>query len=262
MRSSKVLARIRAGKAARLAHMGHFIPPFIAYAAHAGYDGVWLDLEHRAMDTREIQALLAFFHRYDIDCMLRPPTREKGQLYRYLEDGVTGFMMPHVSNADMARDLVSKVKFPPIGDRGIEGYGLEANFGLDIVHSARELVEHANRETFLFVQIETPEGVANIDAIAAVPGVDGLFIGPYDLSTRMEHLPPAQQVGFDETVAGVAAACRTRGKAWGSFTWTLDAARPLIQQGAQIVSLGVDFMLLKNGLDQFKRGLDDLLGEP
>jgi 4-hydroxy-2-oxoheptanedioate aldolase len=259
MRNSKVLAKIRAGKPARLAHMGYFNPPFIAYAAQANYDGIWLDLEHHVMDGREIQSLLAFFHRYDIDCMLRPPTREKGQLYRYLEDGVTGLLMPHVSNAQTARELVQKVKFPPVGDRGIEGLGFETNFGLDTGDTPDSLTEHANRETFLFVQIETPEGLANVEAIAAVPGIDGLFIGPNDLRIRIAHQPPQKRVSYEDTLTRVAAACKTHHKAWGTFTMTTDEVLTEVKLGAQIISFGADFLLLKNGLAQSGRDLDEAL---
>ncbi|MDX2258253.1 MAG: aldolase/citrate lyase family protein, partial [Hyphomicrobiaceae bacterium] len=174
MRKSKVRHKLREGQPALLAMLGHFLPPFVAYAAHAGYDGLWLDLEHRPMDAREVQALLAFCHHYDIDCLVRPPTREKGELYRYLEDGAAGLIMPHVADAETARSIVDKVRFPPLGDRGIAGFGFETNFGLD----AGSLTAHANEETLLIVQIETVEGVANVDAIAAVAGVDGLYIGP------------------------------------------------------------------------------------
>ncbi|MBI5668332.1 MAG: 4-hydroxy-2-oxovalerate aldolase [Chloroflexi bacterium] len=259
MRTSKILARLRAGQPARLALMGYFLPPFIAYAAHEGYDGVWLDLEHHVMDGREIQTLLAFCHQYDVDMMIRPPTREKGALYRYLEDGATGLMIPHVGDAATARALVSKVKFPPIGDRGIEGFGLETSFGLDIQQSARELVQHANRETFLIVQIETPDGLANVDAIAAVDGVDGLYIGPFDLSIRMEHLPAEQRVPFEDTVARVAAACRAHGKAWGSFALTADDIRFQYNRGAQLLCLGADYLLLRRGLAQSRAELDRVL---
>lgn len=259
MRPSKILAKIRAGQPARLALMGYFVPPFIAYAAYEGYDGVWLDLEHHAMDAREIQTLLAFCHRYDLDMMIRPPTREKGALYRYLEDGATGLMIPHVGDAAAARELVSKVKFPPLGDRGVEGFGLETNFGLDIQQSAWELVEHANRETFLIVQIETPEGLANVDSIAAVAGVDGLFIGPFDLSIRMEHQPNNQRVPFEATVARVAAACKTYGKAWGSFALTADDIRFQYARGAQLLCLGADYLLLRRGLSQSRAELDSVL---
>ena len=82
MRKSKTLARIRNGEPVRICSLGHVIPAYIKYAAHHGFDCIWLDLEHRAMDQREVQALMAFFHKYDIDCMLRAPTLEKAKLYR------------------------------------------------------------------------------------------------------------------------------------------------------------------------------------
>jgi 4-hydroxy-2-oxoheptanedioate aldolase len=263
MRKSKVLDKIRSGKAAQLAHMGYFMPPFVSFAAAEGYDGIWIDLEHHAMDSRELQALLAFFHKYDLDCMLRPPTREKAQLYRYLEDGVTGLMIPHVGTPDEARDLVQKVKFPPVGDRGIEGLGFETNFGTDIVDSLAlsEFVEHANSETFLVLQIETPEGLANVDEIASVPGVDGLFVGPFDLRTRMNCLPPEQRVPFGETMKRVAAACRQHDKAWGSFAMSIEDIHPQLKLGAQILSLGADFLLVREGLARVKRELRDALDE-
>jgi len=154
VRKSKTLAKLRANEPVRMCALGHFIPAFIRHAAHHGFDCIWLDLEHRAMSDREVQALLAYFHLFDIDCMLRPPTLEKTRLYRYLEDGATGLMIPHVSTADKARMLVDAVKFPPLGDRGLDGAGLDSDF---ILAGGDEYVEAANRETFLVVQIETPQ---------------------------------------------------------------------------------------------------------
>jgi 2-keto-3-deoxy-L-rhamnonate aldolase RhmA len=259
MRNSKILAKIRAGKAAKLAMMGHFMPPFVAYAAHFGYDGIWLDLEHRPLDAREIQALLAFFHLYDIDCLIRPATREKAPLYRYYEDGAAGLVVPHVSTPDEARDLVRKVKFPPVGDRGIEGNGLETNFGLDIAMYRSELTEHALRETFLLVQIETPEGLANVDEIASVPGVDGLYIGPGDMGVRMRLLPESERVSTDELMRRVAEACRKHEKAWGYFAATADDLPKQVELGAQLVLWGFDLRLLKDAFTQASRELDEAL---
>jgi len=259
MRNSKILAKIRAGKPAKLAMMGHFIPPFVAYAAHLDYDGIWLDLEHRAMDAREIQALLAFFHLYDIDCLIRPATREKALLYRYYEDGATGLVVPHVSTPDEARDLVRKVKFPPVGDRGVEGNGLEANFGLDIAPHRTELTKHALRETFLLVQIETPEGLINVDEIAAVPGVDGLYIGPGDMGVRMQLLPESQRVSTDELMRRVAEACRKHDKVWGYFAATVDDLPKQVELGAKLVLWGIDRRLLNEALTQASAHLDEAL---
>ena len=117
MRRSKTLARFRNNEAVRLCNLGHYIPAFVKHAAHYGFDAIWLDLEHRLIDEREVQALLAFAHLADIDIMLRPPTLEKTRLYRYLEDGASGLMIPHVSTPEKAQMLVDAVKFPPLGDR-------------------------------------------------------------------------------------------------------------------------------------------------
>jgi 2-keto-3-deoxy-L-rhamnonate aldolase RhmA len=261
MRNSKVLARLRTGKAARFTQLTHYIPLFVAASAGAGYDGIWLDLEHHPMDQRELQSMLAFCHLYDIDCMVRPPTREKTRLYRILEDGAAGLLVPHVSTPGEVRDLVSKVKFPPVGDRGVEGFGLEANFGMDLNGSPAALVDHAQRETFLFVQIETPQGLANVDAIAAVPGIDGLYIGPFDLALRMAHEPEDRRLGFDDVMARVAAAASSHGIWWGSFATTTEEVRAQYKRGARLLVWGADFFLLKDGVARTGHDLDALLDE-
>lgn len=253
MRQSKIAARIRNQEPIRLAMMGHFIPSFIAYAAHAGYDGIWLDLEHRAMDAREIQALLAFFRVYDIDCLLRPPSTDKAQLYRYLEDGATGLMMPQVSGVAAARELVQKIKFPPVGDRGIEGRGFETDFGLTGDQAA--LVAHAHTETLLAVQIETPQALAEVEAIAALEGVDLLFVGPSDLGLRLPHLPESERLTLEEAYQQVAAAAARYNKPWGSMPRTLDHLEQFKALGARIQVWGNDITLLRNGLAQ---AADDL----
>jgi len=171
MRKSKVLDKIRAGRGVRICGLGHYLPFFVRYAAHNGYDAIWLDLEHRAMDQREIQGLLAMCHAHDIDCMVRAPTLERTRLYRYLEDGATGLMMPLVSDAGLAREIVEAVKYPPLGNRGLDGAGLDGDFGLDVWHEGSTYIDDANRETFIVLQIETPGALANVDEIAAVDGV-------------------------------------------------------------------------------------------
>ena len=246
MRPSKILAAIRNGRAAKLCMLGHFMPPFIAYAAHANYDGVWLDLEHRAFDQREVQALLAFCHLYDIDCLLRPASRDKAVLYRYLEDGAAGLVIPHVSSADEARELVRMVKFPPLGDRGTNGKGLEANFGLSATRD--QLVSHGLRETFLVVQMESPTSLANINEILAVEGVDGVFGGGGDYVIRMQHLPTDQQIPYVEAMQQVADACEKHGKFWGTMAANESELRQWHPMGAKILMWGVDMEILQEAL--------------
>ncbi len=252
MRKSKALAKIRSGEPARLCALGHFIPAYIKHAAHFGYDCIWLDLEHRTISEREIQSMLALFHLADIDCMLRPPTTEKTRLYRYLEEGATGLMIPHVSTPEKAKELVEAVKFPPLGERGLDAAGLDADF---LLGDTSDYIEGANRETFLVVQIETPQAVENIDAIAAVEGVDGLFIGPGDLSMRLKLLPEAT-LTLEATFQKVAAAASKHGKAWGCPASSQDQVARLRKMGAQLVVFGGDFLAVMEMLRKCGEQLD------
>ena len=181
------------------------------HAAHLGFDCIWLDLEHRAMEQRELQSLLVLSHLVDIDVMVRVPLVDGAQLYRVLEDGATGMMFPLVNTPERAHQIVQAVKFPPTGSRGMDGAGLDGDYYLD---AGETYAEDVNRETFVVVQIETPQAVENADAIAAVEGVDGLFIGPADLTLRIRH--HEGDLDIDAATDRVAAAAERHGKAWGT----------------------------------------------
>ena len=245
MRRSKTLEKLKTGKTVRICALGHFIPDYVHMAARAGYDCIWLDLEHRPMEVREIQALLAQFHLADIDCMLRPPTREKACLYRYLEDGAAGLMIPHVSTAEEAQMLVNAVKFPPLGERGIDGSGMDNHF--DLPQSPEAYAATANLETFLVVQIETPEALKNVDAIAAVAGVDGLFIGLGDLTLRLKL--DKDSPSPDAAIERVAEAAVNAGKSWGLPTPSSEALKKYHRLGAQLLVYGSEYRALKQMLE-------------
>lgn len=252
MRKSKTLARIRNGELVRTCVLGHYIPAYVCHAARAGYDCIWLDLEHRAMTIHEQQALLAFSHLYDIDIMVRPPTLEKTGLYRILEDGAAGLMIPQVSTAEKARMLVDATKFPPIGDRGIDNAGLDADF---LIHDPDVYVEWANRETFLCVQIETPEAVHQIDEIASTEGVDLIFVGPGDLGLRLRQ---SGEMTLDDAWERVAEACRKHGKAFGGPTIPMDEMQKRKDQGAQFLVHNSEFHNWSTALAENVGHFDDL----
>ncbi len=254
MRQSKTLARLRNNELVRMCALGHFMPAYIRHAAHFGFDCIWLDLEHRAMEDREVQALLAYFHLYDIDCMVRPATLEKSKLYRYLEDGATGLMIPHVSTPEKAQMLVDATKFPPLGDRGIDGAGLDSDF---ILRGGEGYTDRANRDTFLVVQIETLEAVENVEAIAAVEGINGLFVGPGDLGLRIRT--SGTSLTLDDAMARVAGAARQTGKAWGCPAGTVERMRELQAQGATLINHGGDFMAMMKMLEASAADFDAIL---
>jgi 2-keto-3-deoxy-L-rhamnonate aldolase RhmA len=252
MRNSRTLQNIRDGKPVKICALGHFIPPFIALAARAGYDCIWLDMEHRAWNPREIQALMPLCDKYDIDCMVRPSMRDRAQLYRFLEDGATGLLMPHVSTPELAAELVSATKFPPVGDRGLDGAGPDSDFlGMRL----DEYVEAAQRNTFLVIQVETPQSVENVERIAATKGLDGIFIGPGDLGLRYRQAGSPEKL--EEAIERVAAACHSSGIAWGMPAGTQEEVDKRRSQGAQLLAVGGEFFWLKTGMETAIRMFDD-----
>lgn len=154
-------------------------------------------------------------------------------------------MIPHVNTAEKARMLVDAVKFPPLGDRGLDGAGLDADF---YVGDTDVFVKEANEETFLVVQIETPQAIQNVNEIAAVAGVDGLFVGPGDLGLRLKLDP--SNITLEAAFETVAAACKRHGKAWGAPTATAEILKQRQQQGGQLLNHGGEFGAIMTMLEK------------
>ena len=260
MRNSKTLNKIHQNRCARVCGLGHYLPFFVRYAAHFGYDVIWLDLEHRAMTDREVQGLLGLCYHNDIDCMVRPPTQERTRLYRYFEDGATGLMMPLISDAEEAAHIVNAVKFPPVGNRGMDGAGLDGDFGLEVWRPDSTYTDDVNRETFIAIQIETPEALENVEEIAAVPGVDALFVGPGDLGLRLNQRETGTQISLDAAIAQVADTAKRHGVAWGIPAGTPELIKQYRGMGAQLLAYGGDFSLTAV-LESNSQNFDEALGE-
>lgn len=260
MRKSKILKKFRNGGFARVCALGHILPFFVRHAAYNKYDGIWLDLEHRAMTERESQYLIELCHHNDIDCMVRPSTREHSKLYRYLEDGATGFLFPLVSDAETAHQLVQAVKYPPLGNRGMDGAGLDADYGFDAWKPNSTYAADANNETFVIAQIETIEAVENVEEIASVPGVDGIFLGPADMNLRIDTAPSSNTLTIEDAFTAVANAAKKHGKIWSTVAGSPEAIQAHIKNGAQMVPWGGDFALA-NVLKECSKDLDTVLGE-
>jgi 4-hydroxy-2-oxoheptanedioate aldolase len=258
MRASKVLRKLRTGGVARICNVGNFIPYFPHVAASFGYDGVWVDAEHRAWNPREIETMIAQHHLADIDCLWRTPTLEKSGLARLLEDGATALMIPQVNTAERARQLVMATKFPPLGDRGIDGCGMDGGFW---VNKPDDYPQRANDETFLVVQIETPMGVQCAEAIAAVEGVDAVFVGPSDLSLRLGCKGSLQEPKLRTALETTVAACKKHGKPWGYPVATIEDARTVLEMGCQLIVLGSEFWAIHKDLKSCSAKLDAVLGE-
>jgi 2-keto-3-deoxy-L-rhamnonate aldolase RhmA len=194
--------------------------------------------------------MICLHHGAGIDCIVRPANRNPTDLYHLLEDGVSALMVQMVNSAEEARDLVRAIKFPPLGQRGLSAPALDSQYTWG--DSAEGYMAAANERTILIVMIETPEAVAHIDEIAAVKGVDALFMGPADLSLRLQCFGRWDDPPMREAHGRMASAAAKNGIEWGRPALNGADIRQLAAAGARLMLYGGDYvaiaaMLAQNG---------------
>jgi 2-dehydro-3-deoxyglucarate aldolase/4-hydroxy-2-oxoheptanedioate aldolase len=227
-----------------------FNPNIIHYLGmRGGFDGFWIDVEHAGFTTRDIEIAATAGMAHDLDCFVRVPPTDYATVTRCFESGATGVMAAQITSAEHAEEFVRWAKFAPRGRRGLNPLGFDGGYGSVPL---AEFAERANRDTFVAIQIETAQAVEEVDAIAAVDGVDLLFVGPSDLSQAMGAIGDFMGERSMEAVDRVAAACRAHGKQWGAVTPSPAYAAILVEKGCALISATNDVKLVTSGLDAFK----------
>ncbi|HEX7761610.1 MAG TPA: HpcH/HpaI aldolase/citrate lyase family protein [Caulobacteraceae bacterium] len=208
--------------------------------AGAGFDWLLFDGEHAPNTVQTLLAQLQAVAAYPVEPVARPPIGEAAVIKQYLDIGCRSLLIPMVESADQAARLVAATRFPPVGMRGVASATSRASgFGANAAYLAR-----AHEDICLLVQIESRTGLDAIEAIAAVDGVDGLFIGPQDLAGSLGHLGdprhPTVQSAIEDALKRIAAA----GKPAGLFALDAEDARARLGRGVAFVSTGTDIGLL------------------
>lgn len=252
MTNSRVLKKLRNGEIVKTAGISRVMEPWLTeVVGHLGYDLVWLDLEHRTFGEDVIDPISLACRATGMDLMVRIRKSGYDSPMRALEFGANGIMVPHCRSAEEARQWAQWSRFPPLGKRGLDGAGVDARYGMD---PTLEHLRHANQETFLALQIEDREAVDCADEIAAVEGVDLLFIGPGDLSLSygvpLQFKHPEMLRARDR----VASAAQKAGKWWGTTTANPEAAQEAIDHGCRMITCGGDHGALLSG---FQRSLQE-----
>ncbi|MBZ2187459.1 MAG: hypothetical protein K7J46_22385 [Bryobacter sp.] len=175
----------------------------------AGVDFAVYDMEHSGYDLGAVADLLAWSHGTSFASFVRIPEARYHFIARVLDAGALGIMVPNVKTPEQARYIVDAAKYPPFGHRGL---GLSHAHNNYIAPHALEYLEFANQNTTVICQIESPEGVANAEAIAATPGVDVLWIGHFDLTANMGIVGQFDHPEFHGAMARVIEAARKHGK--------------------------------------------------
>ena len=199
--------------------------------AWTGFDTVCIETEHSARGLMEVIELIRAADACDVPSLVR--VQDLSEVGRVLDAGADGVIIPHIDTADQARAAVRSLHYPPDGDRGA-GPGRVARHGLG--RSSDLPVP------LLMLMIESEEAVANVAEIAAVPGVDVLFVGPFDLATSMGVTPGAD--GHTDAIASVLDACRAAGRRAGIFCRDAASLERWLGSGATFFLLGSDHLFL------------------
>jgi 2-keto-3-deoxy-L-rhamnonate aldolase RhmA len=229
--------RLKDLAATKAPKFGHFIVEFATpgighILKSAGCDFVLFDLEHSGFGFETVKSAIRYFEAADLPAIIRVPSREYHHIARAMDMGAEGLMLPMVGTAAEARHILDSMKYTPDGRRGV---------ALQVAHdryrpgAVTDKFGAANRRSTFFCQIETAEGVENADAIAALPGVDCLWVGHFDLSVSLGVPGQFGAKKFTDAIERIAAAAAKHSKSLGRLV-------PTVEQGIQLYNQGFDFI--------------------
>jgi 2-keto-3-deoxy-L-rhamnonate aldolase RhmA len=218
----------------------------------AGCDYVLLDCEHSGFHNETVKSALRYLEAARLPAIVRVPSKEYHHIARALDMGAEGLMLPMVNDAAEARHILDCMKYTPEGRRGVAlGIAHDAYCGGPVL----ERLAAANARTTLFAQIETRAGVENAEAIAAVEGVDCLWVGHFDLSASLGIPGEFSHPTFLEAIATVAKACRKHDKALGRLVPDVATGEDYWQKGFDFLCYSGDVWLLQAAIREGVEGL-------
>jgi 2-keto-3-deoxy-L-rhamnonate aldolase RhmA len=223
-----------------------FVVPGIGHLlAAGGSEFVFLDTEHSGIGIDTLKSTLQYLEAAAIPALVRPPGRSYENIARALDAGAEGLILPMVGSGDEARRIVQCAKYAPMGARGV---------ALGIAHDrytggpVAEKLAAANRRSVLFALVETREGAENVDDIASVDGIDGLWIGHLDLTSSLGIPGQFDHPDYLEAVDRIAKAARHYGKSLGRMVEGAEEGAALYPRGFDFIAVGTDTQLYANAL--------------
>ena len=202
--------------------------------AAVGFDWLFVDTEHSAFNAYGAQRVLQAAGR-NCPCVVRVPANDDVWIKKALDIGASGIIAPQVNTAADAEAIVRMCKYPPDGTRGV-GIGRAHTYGL----AFNEYMARANDEIAVILQAETHQALNNISEIVKVPGIDAIFIGPYDLSASLGKMGQLTDPEVTHAMNTIATACQSAGVRLGVFAAATDGIKPYLQQGYTLLAVGTD----------------------
>ena len=259
MRENPVKQKLLAGGVSLGTFVFEFDTPGIArIAGVAGAEFVVYDMEHTGWSVETIRRLIAVSPSDGPVPFVRVPASDYHFIARVLDSGAMGVMFPMVESGAQAEHIAKSAKYPPIGRRGAAfGIAHDGYDGADISASMRS----ANENTLIIAQIETRAGLESVDAIAAVDGIDALWIGHFDLTNSLGIPGQFDHPEFESAVDRVLEACRSHNKIPGFMAGDVAGGRSLLDRGFRAIAFGGDLWLyqqaLRDGLNALRKHAGD-----
>ncbi|MBX3530693.1 MAG: hypothetical protein KF849_08800 [Rhizobiaceae bacterium] len=235
-------AKIRERKPIISAMMRFPDPGIAEVMALLGFDVIVIDNEHMPFNDETIANIARACAAHGVACMIRPYDHNRRQIGRYLDMGLAGILSAHVDTADQARAIVDAVKYPPVGKRGMMPLSRAAAFGLGA--PTDEYAAKANDETLVICMCESRTGVENIDAILAVPGVDGIAVGPSDIANSYGMPGKVTDPKIVQIIAGLERKIFAAGKLASALPKSHDDAVAAIGKGYGWINAASELSLI------------------
>lgn len=210
-------------------------PNVVRIMKTAGFEFMIVDCEHGYFDFSQLSAITSIANGFGMTLIVRVPSISKEFITRVLDMGVDGILVPMVNTVEDARHAVALTKYPPMGTRGISTTRAHTNYAPPPLH---EYVEIANKHTIVFVQIESQEGVNNVDEIAAVEGVDALMVGPNDMAMDFGHPGNLEMPDITAAIERVVEAANKVNKPSGIIDSRINFLHKWQQKGMRVFSCG------------------------
>lgn len=233
---NKLITKIKAGNKTAGA-WAQIASPFTAeILSSAGFDWLMLDMEHGPGDILTLVSQVHAMKGTDCVPLVRAPWNDFVAIKRILDAGSQGVLIPYVNTQKQAEEAVKACKYPPEGIRGVAGSPRAPGYGQNL----GEYLQRANDEIFIMIAVETPEAVANLDAILQAAGLDGIFIGPMDLASSMGYFGDPSQPEVQAAIKTVEEKTLAAGKVLATTTGSWPAAKDLFDRGYQMLMLMAD----------------------
>lgn len=214
-------------------------PTVAEVLSNSGFDFAVIDMEHAPNDLSDVVAQLRAANGGTVPFAVRPPWNDFVMIKRLLDAGVQSLIIPFVQNADEARAAIAATRYPPDGIRGVAGGSRATGYG-----QVTDYFKNAHKELCVILQVETGAAVEQIEAIASVRGVDGIFIGPADLSASLGHLGDMGHEDVVKVMADALGAIKASGKAALTLSFNAEQAESYAQMGFDGVVVGSDQSLM------------------